>query len=61
MCENGVLRDKNKIVFEKWLTRALAFPNVFKVEWIKIVLIRVHDMKIWLEVGLVKIIKEIIH
>lgn len=61
MCDNVNLRDETKIVSEKWLTHALAFLKVFKVEWINIVLSQVHDMKIWLEGGLVKINKAIIY
>lgn len=58
--ENGVLIDETKIVFEKGLTYSLAFMKVIKVEWIKMVLSRVHDMKIWLEGGPIKINKAII-
>lgn len=61
LCENGVLKDENKIVTNKGLTHALEFTKFFKVEWIKIVPSRVHDMKIWLEGGPIKINKEIIH
>lgn len=61
LCENGVLKEENKVVSKKRLTHALAFPKVFKVEWMKILLRRLHDMKLWLENGLVKITKSIIH
>lgn len=39
LCENGVLKKEYKIVKEKDLTRDLELPNVFKIEWIKIILI----------------------
>ena len=61
MCDNGALKEKNILVAKKGLTHALAFPKVFKVEWIKIVLSRIHDMKLWLEKGPIKITKSIIH
>lgn len=61
LCENRVLKDEFKIVETKGLTCALDFPNVFKTEWIKIVLSRIHDNSIWLENGLVKITKKIVH
>ena len=47
LCVNGALREENKIVEKKGLTYALDFPNVFKTEWIKIVLNRIHDDFIW--------------
>jgi hypothetical protein len=34
LCDNGVLREDNKIVERKGLTHALDFPNVFKTKWI---------------------------
>ena len=37
------------------------FPTVFKTEWIRPVLSRIHDGSIWLEDGLVKITKRIVH
>ena len=40
---------------------ALYVPNIFKREWIKIVLSRIHDNSICLGNGLVKITKKIIH
>lgn len=60
LCSNGVLRDKYKIIAKKRLTCALGFSKVFKVEWIKIVVNHVHDMKVWLEKGPIKIYKAII-
>ena len=61
LCENGVLREKFKIVEKEWLTCALDFPNIFKTERIRIVLSRIHDSLLWLDNGPIKIIKRIIH
>ena len=61
LCENGVLKDEYKIVETKGLTHALEFPTVFKTEWIRLVLSRIHDGSLWLEDGLVKISKRIVH
>ena len=61
LCDNGVLKEEFSIVEKKGLTRALDFPTAFKIEWIKIVLRRIHDGYIWLESGLVKITKRVIH
>ena len=60
LCENGVLREEYKIVEKKGLTRALDFPNVFKIEWIRIVLSIIHDNSLWLDNGPIKITKWII-
>ena len=38
LCENGALKDEFKVVERKELTCALAFLQVFKTEWIKIIL-----------------------
>lgn len=38
LCVNGILKEKFKIIVDKGLTCALGFPNIFKVEWINIVL-----------------------
>ena len=61
LCVNRVLKDEYKIVEMKGLTRALEFPTIFKIEWKKIVLSRIHDGSLWLEDGLVKISKRIVH
>lgn len=61
ICDDGVLREENKIIERKGLTRALDFLNVFKTKWIKIVLNRIHDDFIWMENGPVKITKRIIN
>ena len=60
MCDNDVLKDKLKVVERKGLTHSLDFPNVFKIEWIKIVLSRIHVNSIWLEYGPIKIIKMVV-
>ena len=61
LCENGVLKEEYKIVETKGLTRALEFPTVFKIEWIRLVLSRIHDGSLWLEDGPIKISKRIVH
>ena len=57
VCVDGVLKEENKIVKRKGLTHVLDFPNVFKVEWIKIVLSKIHDHSVGLENGPTKITK----
>ena len=61
LCENGVLKEEYQIAKKRGLTRALEFPTIFKTEWIRIVLSRIHDGSLWLEDGLVKISKRIVH
>lgn len=61
LCDNGVLKEDFKIVERNGFTRALDFPNVFKIECIRIVLIQIHDGSLWLENGPIKITKRIIH
>ena len=61
LCENEVLKEEFKIVERKDLTCALEFPTVFKIEWIKLVLRIMHDGCLWLEGGLIKITKKIVH
>ena len=61
LCVNEVLKDEYKIVETKGLTHALEFPTVFKMEWIILVLSRIHDGSLWLEDGPVKISKKIVH
>ena len=60
LCVDGVLKEENKIVDRTGLTHALYFLNVFKIEWIKIVLSRIHDHSVWFENGPTKITKRII-
>ena len=43
LCESRVLKEEFKTVERKGLTRALEFPTIFKTEWIKIFLSRIHD------------------
>ena len=57
LCENGVLKEEYKFFERKGLTRALDFPNVFKTEWICIILSRIHDGSLWLEGGPIKTTK----
>ena len=61
LCDNGVLKEEFNIVEKKGLTRALDFPTFFKIEWIRLVLSRIHDNYLWLEGGPIKITKRIIH
>ena len=61
LCENSVLREEFKIVEKKRLTCALDFLNIFKTEWIRIVLIWIHDNSLCLENRPIKITKRIIH
>lgn len=61
LCDKGILKDEFSIVEKKGLTKALVFPIVFKTQWIFIVLSQIHDGEIWLEIGLVKITKKIVH
>ena len=61
LCDNGVLKEEYNIVEKKGPTHALDFPMIFKTEWIRLVLSRIHDGWLWLEGGLVKITKRIIH
>ena len=43
LCDNRILKEEFNIVEKKGLTHALDFPTVFKKEWIKLVLSRIHD------------------
>ena len=61
LCENNFLKEEYKIVEKKGLTRALDFLNVFKTEWIRIVLSQIHDGSLWVEGGPINITKRIIH
>lgn len=61
LCKYGVLKEEFQIIEKKGLTHALDFLTVFKTEWIRIMLSRIHDGSLWLEDGLVKISKIIIH
>ena len=59
--ENGALKEEYNVVKRKGLTCALDFPNVFKTEWIRILLSRIHDSSVWLENGPIKITKKIVY
>ena len=61
LCVYGKLKDEFIIVKNKTLTKALAFPTVFKTEWIRIVLSGIHDGAFWLETGPVKFTKKTIN
>ena len=61
LCDNGIQKEEYNIVEMKGLIRALDLSTAFKTEWIKIILSQIHDGFIWLEGGLVKITKRVIH
>lgn len=60
LSENGKLKDEHKHLEVKELTNALHFPREFNFEWIRVVLSRVHEGKIWLDEP-IKISKDVIH
>ena len=51
ICDNGILKDEFSIIEKKGLTKALVFPIIFKTEWIRIVLSRIHYGSFWLGKG----------
>ena len=55
ICVDGALKNEFKIVETKGLTHCFEFPIVFKIEWIRSVLSRIHNGSIWLEDGPMKI------
>jgi hypothetical protein len=61
LCEKKILKDEFSIIERKGLTKALEFPIVFKVEWVRIVLSRIHDGDFWLEMGPVRFTKKTVH
>ena len=61
LCENKILKNEFSIIERKGLTKTLEFPIVFKIEWVHIVLSRIHDGAFWLETGPVKFTKKTIH
>lgn len=61
LCDNGVLREECKIVEWKGLNHTLDFPQVFKIEWIRILLSRIYDNYIWLENRSINLTKRIIN
>lgn len=56
LCDEGILKDEFKIIKRKGLTDALDFPRNFKE-----ILRRINDMELWLENGLIKNLKKMIH
>lgn len=58
VCDNGKLKDEHVLLKTKGLMHALHILNVFKTEWMIIVLSRVHDQFMWLDQP-AKITKEI--
>ena len=61
LCDEGTLKEEFKIIERKGLTPTLEFLRNFRMEWIKVILRRVHDMKYWLKNGQVEITKKMIH
>ena len=61
LCENKILKDEFSIIERKGLTKSLEFPIIFKVEWVRIVLRRIHDGAFWLEARPVKFTKKTVH
>lgn len=61
LCNECKLKDEFKIVERKGLTCVLDFTWNFKIEWTKVILRRIHDMKLWLENGPIEILKKVIH
>lgn len=61
LCENKILKIEFSIIERKGLTKTLEFPIIFKIEWICIILSRIHDGAFWLEAGPVKFTKKTIH
>ena len=55
LCENDILKEEFKIFERKGLTCALDFPTMFKIEWIKIVLSRIHNGSLRMEDGPIRI------
>lgn len=48
LCTDGKLDSKYEHIKIKELTKALTYPHVFKPQWVKFVLRRVHDDFMWL-------------
>ena len=61
LCVYGKIKDDFFIVEKKTLTKALAFPTMFKTKWIRIALNRIHDGAFLLETSLVKFMKKTIN
>ena len=60
LCVNGVLKLEHKHLEDKGLTHIPHLPQIFQIKWIRYILIRVHDGKIWLEKP-IEIMKKMIH
>ena len=43
LCVDRKLKEEYQIIKKKGLTHALEIPKVFKAEWVKIVLSRIHE------------------
>ena len=54
-------KEEFNTIDRKGLTWELYFSTLFKTEWIRIVLSRIHDGCLWLEGGPIKLSKRIIH
>ena len=61
LCIDGILKDEFQIIERKGLTHALEFLRNCKIEQIKVILRKVHDMMYWLQNGPVEITMKIIH
>ena len=46
LCDGRILKDEYKIMEKKGLTLSLEFLRNFKIEWIKVILSRIHDMNL---------------
>lgn len=61
LCDNGKLKDEFSIIKRKGLMKTLVFRIVFKIEWIRIVLRRIHDGSFWIEARPIKFTKKTVH
>lgn len=61
LCDNGKVKYEYAIVEKRGLTKVLAFPTVFKIEWIRIVVSIIHDGTFWLKTRIVKFNKKIVN
>ena len=60
LCVNGVLKLDHKHLEDKGLTHITHLPQKFQIKWIRYILSRVHDGKIWIEKP-IEITKKMIH
>ena len=49
LCVNGVLKPEHQHLETKGLTHIPHMPREFQIKWIKSILSRVHNGKLWLE------------